>query len=95
MAVDRAGDRLNRWIDRAEAGDERCKRRLLGLLGRGGQRAVGTPVKGTDTTSPAGRALRASLIAASLASAPELQKKTLPPRLDRDRRSARRIAGSV
>ena len=49
----------------------------------------------TTTTSPAARSLRASLIAASLASAPELQKNTLPPRLDSDRRAARRMPGSV
>ena len=48
-----------------------------------------------DDHVAAGPALRASLIAASLASAPELQKNTLPPRLRPHSRSARRIAGSV
>jgi len=47
------------------------------------------------TTSPPARALRASFNAASTASAPELQKNTLPPRLERDSACARRIAGSV
>ncbi len=39
--------------------------------------------------------LRTSLIAHSLASVPELQRKTAPPRLDSASRAASRIAGSV
>src|SRR4051794_9234499 len=38
--VDGVGDRLGGRLDRDEARDERCERRLLGLLRRGGQRAV-------------------------------------------------------
>ena len=41
--------------------------------------------------SPRGRALRTSLIAASLASAPELQKNTMPP----SDREASRAASST
>ena len=39
--------------------------------------------------------LRAILIAHSFASAPELAKKTRPPRLEPESRSARRTIGSV
>ena len=39
--------------------------------------------------------LRAILIAHSIASVPELAKKTRPPRLDSERRSASRAIGSV
>ena len=47
------------------------------------------------TTSPFGRALRTSLIAASLASAPELQKNTTPPSEREHNREARRTFGSL
>ena len=49
----------------------------------------------TDTTSPPGRRLRASLSAASTASAPELVKNTLPPSERAASRPARRSEGSV
>ncbi len=39
--------------------------------------------------------LRAILIAHSFASVPELEKKTRPPRLDSESRSASRTIGSV
>ena len=45
--------------------------------------------------SPPGLALRASLSAASLASAPEFVKNTVPPSEPEARRSARRDIGSV
>ena len=47
------------------------------------------------TMSPPRRRLRASLIAHSMASAPEFVKKTFPPSERSDRRRASRIAGSV
>ena len=49
----------------------------------------------TTTMSPPARWRRASLIAHSFASAPELPKNTLPPSEASDSRSASRIAGSV
>ena len=49
----------------------------------------------TTTKPPPGLRFRASLIAHSLASAPELQKNTLPPSERSERRRASRIAGSV
>ena len=47
------------------------------------------------TKRPPGRRLRASFSAASLASAPELQKNTLPPSERAVSRSASRVIGSV
>ena len=47
------------------------------------------------TISPPRRRLRASLIAHSMASAPEFVKNTLPPSERSDSRRASRIAGSV
>ncbi len=47
------------------------------------------------TTSPRGRALRTSLIAASLASAPELQKNTASPNERAVSRSASRVIGAL
>ncbi len=49
----------------------------------------------STTISPPCRWRRASLIAHSLASAPEFVKNTLPPSELADSRSARRIAGPV
>ena len=49
----------------------------------------------TETMVPCGLALRATLIAASLASVPELAKCTLPPSEDSASRWARRSPGSV
>ena len=46
------------------------------------------------TTSPRGRALRTSLIAASFASAPEFVKNTTPPSELSVRREASRIIGA-
>ena len=48
----------------------------------------------TVTTSPRGRALRTSLSAASLASAPELAKYTLSPKDRSTSRSASRTIGA-
>ena len=47
------------------------------------------------TNSPPGRLRRASLIAHSIASVPELQKNALPPRPRSDSRPASRMDGSV
>ena len=49
----------------------------------------------STTKRPPGRRLRASFSAASLASAPELQKNTLPPSERAVSRSASRVIGSV
>ena len=49
----------------------------------------------TTTKRPPGFRRRASLMAHSTASAPELQKNTLPPSDSSDSRAASRIAGSV
>ena len=49
----------------------------------------------SETIVPPWRALRAHLIAASIASAPELVKKTLPPSELSDSRAASRDIGSV
>ena len=49
----------------------------------------------STTKRPPGRRLRASFRAASLASAPELQKNTLPPSERAVSRSASRVIGSV
>ena len=47
------------------------------------------------TTPPAALARRESLTAASIDSAPELQKKTFPPSEDSVSRAASSMAGSV
>jgi hypothetical protein len=95
--VDGAGDRVGGRRDGDEAGHERRERRLLALLRRGRQRAVGAAVEAAlaTTISPPRLALRASLSAASTASAPLLVKKTPPPSELIARRSARRDIGSV
>ena len=49
----------------------------------------------TTTTSPPGFALRTTLSAASLASAPELPNRTLPPSEDSESRSASAAIGAV
>ena len=48
-----------------------------------------------DDHVAAGRGLSRELDRRLIGLGAELQKNTLPPRLDPDRRSARRIAGSV
>ena len=78
--VDRVGDRLGVGSTARKPGHERRERRLLGLLRRRAQRAVGAPVEARRArrrSSPPGLALRASFSAASIASAPEFVKNTL------------------
>ena len=80
-------------IDRAEARHQRRERRLLGLLRRRAKarRRSGRGTRSSaTTTSPRGRCLRTSLIAASFASAPELQKNTDEPNEREHSRAAKR-----
>ena len=73
-----------------EAGHQRPQALVIFGLGRGGQRAeraaVEAAFEGDDLVAVLGRACsRTSLMAASLASAPELQKKAWPPKLRSER----------
>ena len=81
-----------------DAGDERLERRALRRLARDGERArsSGRGTQPSSATMPGlPVALRAYLIAASFASAPELQKNACAPPNRSESSSASRGIGSV
>ena len=80
--VDRGGERLGGRRDRAKPGTSGANGACLDSCGVAAERAVRAAVEAAvqrRRSSPPGLALRASLSAASTASAPEFVKNTLPP----------------
>ena len=101
MVVDRGGDGGDVVIrDIRESRDERFEAHVVFRLRGRGERGVGAAVKAVfhrdDFVTPASMSRpAASLIAASLASAPLLQKKHWPPKARSDKACANAPCASI